>query len=277
MAAHNREAARSGKRNRPQPPGDATPLSAREAAAVGAVGRVPWTFAQTLLGAAVTLLPWLLLQLTASRTVAPRPPSRAADALGGITALIFSAIIEGAFVLVPTYYAVAHRAPGISSRDGLRALGLRRTPWRAAAVAVAGGLVVIVAVNALYAWLITLFHWNLRVNSDVLVQQAHTMPLTTLGYLVAAVLIAPVCEEIFFRGFLFGGLPQGIGLWPAALLSAALLGLAHGDLGSLPVLLVIGLVLALVRWRFGSLLPSIVLHAGNNALAAGFIIAALVR
>ena len=63
--------------------------------------------------------------------------------------------------------------------------------------------------------------------------------------------------------------------WPAALLSAFLFALAHGDIGSFAVLFVFGLVLAVVRWRVGSIWPGIAIHAANNATAAVAIILAL--
>ena len=49
----------------------------------------------------------------------------------------------------------------------------------------------------------------------------------TFAAIAAAVLIvvaAPICEEIFFRGFFFGGMRSRMPFWPAALISAALFG-----------------------------------------------------
>lgn len=256
--------------------------SAPRASETGAVGTVPWTLTQTLLGTAIMLVPWVAVQLSSKVTTSAggspgQPVSHAADLLGGVIALVFSAIVEGAFLLVPAYYTISRRAPGTTIREGLDALGLRRTELRPAAMAIAVGLGIIIAVNILYSALITAFHWNIQTNSDSLSRMAQTMPLTLIGYLAAAVLIAPICEEIFFRGFVFGGLLRGMSLWPAALVSAALFGIAHVDAGSFPVLVVIGVVLAYVRWRFGSLLPGIALHACNNAIAALLILGAFAR
>lgn len=84
--------------------------------------------------------------------------------------------------------------------------------------------------------------------------------------------IAPFAEETFFRGFFFGALRNWRGPWPAAVLTGAVFGAIH--VGSAPVvfllpLAIFGFVLCLVRWRTGSLLPCIALHAINNALAFG--------
>lgn len=92
--------------------------------------------------------------------------------------------------------------------------------------------------------------------------------------------IAPICEEFFFRGFLFGTLRtwniriggRDIGTWLAAIVTGLLFGLAHtGSAASqyLIPLAFLGFVLCIVRWKTGSLYPCIALHSANNALALG--------
>jgi membrane protease YdiL (CAAX protease family) len=46
--------------------------------------------------------------------------------------------------------------------------------------------------------------------------------------LLVAVL-APIAEEIFFRGMIFRSLWNGMGLWPAAIVSGVLFGALHID------------------------------------------------
>ncbi|MGZ4166081.1 MAG: CPBP family intramembrane glutamic endopeptidase [Solirubrobacteraceae bacterium] len=92
--------------------------------------------------------------------------------------------------------------------------------------------------------------------------------------------IAPMAEEFFFRGFIFGGLrniPLRIGSfdgapWLAAVLTGILFGLAHTGSASSRYLIplgFLGFVLCLVRWRTCSLYPCMALHSANNALALG--------
>jgi sodium transport system permease protein len=64
-------------------------------------------------------------------------------------------------------------------------------------------------------------------------------------------------------------------VWAAVGVSAVVFGLAHADLGSFVPLVVIGLVLAVLRWRTGSLWPGILLHALNNGVAAVAIFSSL--
>lgn len=85
--------------------------------------------------------------------------------------------------------------------------------------------------------------------------------------IVLAVLIAPVVEEVLFRGLILRGL---LGRWrPAAaiLLSAALFSLMHLNLAQIPVTFVLGAVLGWVYVRTRSLGLCIAGHAINNAAA----------
>lgn len=240
----------------------------------GQLGQPTWTFAQTVRGTLATLAPWLIfivgsqLLSAQSGSTSFRRLSTAEDIVGGILAFIFTGVVELAFVIAPAYYVMIRRAPGITLRQGLAALGLRRAPLRPAILATVLAFLVIISANVFYSYLVQAFNLPLKTNSDMLLQQAKYAPISTLALLIGAVLIAPICEEIFFRGYLFGGLLHRMSFWPAALLSAFLFALAHGEIGSFAVLFVIGLVLAGLRWRMGSIWPGIVVHAANNATAA---------
>jgi CAAX protease family protein len=257
------------------------PAPSGDSAHYGQVGKTPWTFAQTIRGAVATLAPWLIFilgsQLLSAQSSASgqRRLSTAEDIVGGLFAFFFTGIVELAFVIAPAYYAAVRRGPGVTPRQGFAALGLRSTRLRGAIVASVTGFVVIISCSLLYSFLLQAFKLPLHTNSDVLLQQAKYAPISTLALVAGAVLVAPICEEIFFRGFLFGGLLHRMNFWPAALLSAFLFALAHGDIGSFAVLFVIGLVLAVARWRVGSIWPGIVIHAANNATAAVAIVLAL--
>jgi len=97
-------------------------------------------------------------------------------------------------------------------------------------------------------------------------------PVVTVLFVLTVCVTAPVVEEIAFRGYLFAALTRWRGPWPAAMLSGVLFGAAHAAVYPpelLPPLAVFGVVLAMVYWFTGSLLPCIALHALNNALVTG--------
>jgi membrane protease YdiL (CAAX protease family) len=258
----------------------AGPLPIADAAHYGRVGVVPWTFAQTLIGTAVTLVPWLILIVGSQLLVPPsttptKPLPTSVDAAAAVVTFIFTALVEAAFLLAPAFYVFWRRGQGVSVREGLRAIGFRGVSWGSAIIAFFGGLITILVASFLYSATIQQFHLPLQTNAETLQNQARYAPITTMALLAGAVFVAPFCEEIFFRGYLFGGLLRGIPVWAAVVLSALLFAIAHGDIGSFALLLVIGLVLALMRWRLGSIWPGMLLHACNNATAAIAIFLAL--
>jgi membrane protease YdiL (CAAX protease family) len=83
------------------------------------------------------------------------------------------------------------------------------------------------------------------------------------------VFAAAISEEICFRGMLFGGLRTKIRPIPAALISGLVFGALHATTGvsAVPVLIALGVTLALLFEKTGSIVPGIILHAVNNALA----------
>lgn len=83
---------------------------------------------------------------------------------------------------------------------------------------------------------------------------------------VAVAVVAPIVEEMVYRGEGFSLLSR-YGRWVAIVGTALAFGLGHGLLEGLPILVVFGLGLALLRDRTGSILPGIALHATFNGLA----------
>ena len=86
---------------------------------------------------------------------------------------------------------------------------------------------------------------------------------------VSVVLLAPLAEEAFFRGFVFGGLRRWARRWPAVLISALAFTIPHVQPIVLLPIFVLGIVLAWVVERRRSLVPSIVAHLAFNVF--GFI------
>jgi uncharacterized protein len=240
----------------------------------------PWTTQQTFLGVLLTIIPWIVLALTLSSFNTQSTPnarlSPQADLVGAIVAFIFSVLIEGAFLIAPL--AFAHRAFQAIRPHGrlvLRALGFRSFSPGQALFWIIVFILVILGVNNLYQYVITVLHLNIQTNDQVLLQQSKVAPLTTYATLLAAVVIAPFCEEVFFRGFVFPGLRRDMSVGWAIIISSLLFAITHADPGSFAVLFVIGLALAFLRWRTKSIWPGMLLHMLNNAIAAIVIILAM--
>ena len=184
--------------------------------------------------------------------------------------LIGNLVFDLAFVGSAIYIAGRTRRPTPAD------FGYKRVPvgWAVGAV-VAAGLSYYV-LSDIYA---SLLHLN---GSEKLPKELgvgnSTAALIGVGIFVIGV--APIAEEFFFRGFLFGVLRgwqirlggHELGPWVAAIITGILFGLAHT--GSAPSKYLVplgflGFVLCLVRWRTGSLYPCMALHSLNNSLSLG--------
>jgi len=83
---------------------------------------------------------------------------------------------------------------------------------------------------------------------------------------VVIALVAPVVEELIFRGLGFA-LLERYGRWVAIVVVGIAFGLAHGLVHALPLLAAFGCGLAWLRSRTGSVYPGMVLHAIFNSVA----------
>lgn len=82
---------------------------------------------------------------------------------------------------------------------------------------------------------------------------------------VLIVVLAPICEEIVFRGYLFRALNTTMPMWATQLVTATLFGLVHGSSHALPIG-VLSLLFGYLRQRYGSLWPSMLAHAVHNGI-----------
>jgi sodium transport system permease protein len=90
-----------------------------------------------------------------------------------------------------------------------------------------------------------------------------------LLYVLLLIAVVPaICEELAFRGFIFGGLVRDQSAGRAVLLTAVIFGISHGVLQQSICATIMGLLLGWISWKTGSVLPSILIHVTNNALSA---------
>jgi len=190
---------------------------------------------------------------------------------------------------VPMVLLVLGRVVG-SGAASWRDLGLR---WRGAGdvqlglMSGVGILVLVAVVSAL-----------LRFGAGVTNPQAELFEVQGIsagGFalaLLGAAVFAPVVEELFFRGYLFGQLARRKGAAAAYAVSAGLFAIVHvnlpargadvvNQLGPTLLLLIpfflVGLVLARLYHATGSLVPGIVAHAVNNATAFSVLFLGMAR
>jgi membrane protease YdiL (CAAX protease family) len=145
-------------------------------------------------------------------------------------------------------------------------LAIRPVPVRVALAAVVAGL-------ALQLPLAELSNLAQELQPIPLEQQLLQRELVTpdgafdaIAILLALVVVAPLTEELVFRGLLLPGLAERYGLGFALFTSALAFGLVHGSFAAIPYATVAGLALGAVRFWTKSLLPAIALHSAVNAV-----------
>lgn len=179
-------------------------------------------------------------------------------------------VFDLAFVASALYFAALRGRPRASD------FGFRRVSLKRAAGAVAAAAVAYYVLTGIYAAVFKL-HANDKLPSELGAGKS-TAALIAAGVFVCV--IAPIAEEFFFRGFLFGVLRRwkirlggrDVGTWLAAVVVGILFGLAHTGSASAVYLIplgFLGFVLCIVRWKTRSLYPCMALHSLNNSLALG--------
>lgn len=93
-----------------------------------------------------------------------------------------------------------------------------------------------------------------------------TGPVLAAVVLGIVVFLAPLCEEIVYRGLLWGGIERLANRWVAFGVTTLLFAMAHFEFTRTPLLLIVAIPIAVARLYTGRLLPSIVAHQVNNLL-----------
>jgi len=95
----------------------------------------------------------------------------------------------------------------------------------------------------------------------------HVASASWLSVILLMAALPAVCEELAFRGFIFGGLVRNQSPVRAVAVTAFMFGISHGVLQQSISASIMGVLLGWVALRTGSVLPGIMIHFGNNALS----------
>jgi membrane protease YdiL (CAAX protease family) len=235
----------------PAPPSDIPPWRVWTAPAAIGMGLVVGLFASVFVGIAA--------RASGSSITNPTPA----------VTLISDFLFDAGLVGVALYLATLHGRPRPSD------FGYRKVaPGFAIGAFFAAGLGYY-ALSAGYAQLVHL-------PPDKLPKELGVSNSTAalIGATVFVCVIAPIAEEFFFRGFIFGALRRwrielagrNVGTWVAAIVTGIIFGAFHTASAPAQYLIplgFLGFVLCLLRWWTRSLYPGMALHSVNNSLALG--------
>lgn len=116
-----------------------------------------------------------------------------------------------------------------------------------------------------------IMHWmkgfwpEVGMQDSILAFRASKDPMAKALLIVAAVIIAPLVEEMMFRGFIYGVVKRFTDGFFAAVCSAMLFAVVHYHVGSMFPLMLLALILCAVYEMTGSLLVPMIMHGFFNA------------
>lgn len=162
-------------------------------------------------------------------------------------------------LLVPVWWLALHKY-----RVGWNTLGLRE--FGSGALGLGCGLMLFsFAFNFLYSAFLGIF--GLQVQTDL--APLFSELSSPWWFLLAGVVVAPVVEEVFFRGFVFAGLRSRFEWKTAAAISSALFALTHLQFTAFIPIFILGYIFAILYRQSNSIVPAILMHVLTNGLALG--------
>jgi membrane protease YdiL (CAAX protease family) len=182
--------------------------------------------------------------------------------LSTVGTLAILTVTQLALLGAAALFVVAPRA-----LSGLRLLP-ERGLWRSVVIGLALALPAWIAAQLIGAVVIYLLE-RIGLEPDAGVAEQALANADPLVLVLALVVVAPIAEEIFFRGFVYNAWLREYGARRALLGSAVLFAIIHGSVFLFLPIVALGIALVLVYRSTGSLPAAIALHAGFNGITVG--------
>lgn len=150
-------------------------------------------------------------------------------------------------------------------------IGLNRLPTWTDILITPAGIVIYLVVSAILINVVARIIPGFDVNQvqDIGFDRVYNSLQRSIAFL-SLVVIAPIFEEILFRGYLFSKLKKVAHIIVAILITSAVFGLAHGAWNVAIDVFVLSIVMCVAREITGSLWAPILLHMSKNAIAFYF-------
>lgn len=182
------------------------------------------------------------------------------EGIGGLTKMVL--LPQIGMILAPTLLMAT-----MLTKSLRKSLRLRMPHWTSLPLAVLLG----VTLHPMYVMLAEWISYTYPISEQAAAaMQPFTKQITSAPWLMIIFLMAlvpAICEELAFRGFIFGGLVREKGRLRAVAITALMFGVSHGVLQQSLAATMMGLMLGWIALRTGSVLPGILVHLTNNALS----------
>jgi len=190
----------------------------------------------------------------------------------GINETILSTVLTAVIYVISIVIVIALPWLVKKYRTSKAELGLTRYPEWLDLVLAPAGFVVYILLSALF--MAFAMSYMTFIDFDQVQETGFSQLGPRFEYILAfvsLVVLAPVAEEILFRGYLFGKLQKNVATWIAILISSAVFAAVHLAWNVGIDVFALGIVLCLLRIVSNSLWPSILLHMLKNGIAFYFL------
>jgi len=100
---------------------------------------------------------------------------------------------------------------------------------------------------------------------DTIIKPMENTPILIL--ILGVGIIAPIVEELIFRGFIFSRLRNAFSIWSAIIIQGVFFAIFHGNIIQMSYAFFIGIILGILVYKSNSLYPAIILHILNNTMS----------
>ncbi len=186
-----------------------------------------------------------------------------------LATVVTSTVMDVTAVLVVLFFVVE------KFKSGIAGLGVTfKNLWRDVRIGIAGyvtllpilALIMIIVLSAL-----ELIKYDQAASPALELFYEHGRPKLLLVLTVLVTFLGPVAEELFFRGFAYPVLRKRIGIKWAMILVSAVFALLHLNVIAFFPIFALGLLLAYLYEKTGSLMPSITVHVIHNTAVVFFV------
>ncbi len=222
-----------------------------------------------ILGVSVALM-LLIINVVAVPFMDPAKLTETSD-LSGL-ALVIAGIVSQ---LIPAGIAILFLALRFNV---LEIFGLKRPDWKRIVIVVVLGMVGIIFLANIAGIIAepllkrTFGEKNPQAAVQMMLEAKANNPSLLIGLAFLACIVAPICEEIVFRGYFYGLMKRYSCRYFSAVITGLIFGLVHGSMWSLAPLVVIGIILAIVYELSGSLWTPIICHCIFNSMSTIYMI-----
>lgn len=177
-------------------------------------------------------------------------------------AVLNSSLLDALSVIFVIYFTVGQY------KEKLKSIGVNFKNFMAnvfyGVVGYLAAIPVLFLVLILTAIIIRLTNYTPKEQVVVEMFMRQTNPAFLIYTSIFAAIAGPVAEELFFRGFMYSAVKKYIGIFWATMITASLFALLHGHVvGFLPIM-VLGILLAYLYERTGTLVSSVTVHILHN-------------